>query len=227
MAPIIAIRPPKGCKVTIALGQSMGLAVAGHPLFAIAARRWSGPPPERIDALLAGSSNAIEQAGELLAQYCDKPVHAVGEATADAARAAGLAIASVGQGGLQQVLDALPRAQEHRLLRLAGEVHVPLRRPEGVSIELRVVYAADPVAMDDALAAKLRGPALVLLHSAEAAKHFASECERHAIDKSAIAIAALGPRILEAAGAGWATLKAASQPRDAALLALAREMWQK
>jgi len=223
---IITVRPPKGCQATIALGQRAGLDIAAHPLFTIAPRDWSGPPPERIDALLVGSSNAIEQAGQQLTDYRDKPVHAVGDATANAARAAGLAIASVGQGGLQRVLDALP-AGEHRLLRLAGEVHVPLRRPAGVSIELRVVYAADPVEMDDPLAAKLRAGALVLLHSAEAARHFASECERHGIDKGAIALAALGPRILEAAGEGWAAGNAASQPRDTALLALAHRMWHR
>ncbi len=225
MKPIIAIRPPKGCKATIALGQSMGLEIAGHPLFAIAPRDWIGPPPGWVDALLVGSSNAVEHAGAKLAGYADKPVHAVGEATANAARAAGLRIASVGQGGLQAVLNALPPG-EHRLLRLAGEMHVPLKRPPGVSIELRVVYAAAPLAMDEALAAKLRSGALVLLHSAEAASHFASECARHAIDQSAIAIAALGPRILEAAGPGWAQGRAASQPRDTALLAMAREMCQ-
>ncbi len=225
MTPIIAIRPPKGCDATIALAKSMNLPIEGHPLFTIAPRDWIGPPPECLDALLIGSSNAIEQAGAKLADYRDKPVHAVGEASAAAARAAGLTIASIGHGGLQGVLDALPEG-DHRLLRLAGEVHVPLQRPQGVSIELCVVYAAEPAPMPGALVTTLRGGALVLLHSAEAARHLASECARLSIDISRISIAALGPRILEATGDGWAKAKAAPQPRDRALLALVREMWQ-
>jgi uroporphyrinogen-III synthase len=66
--------------------------------------------------------------------------------------------------------------------------------------------------------------ALILLHSAEAARHFASECERLGIDKGRIAIAALGPRIAVAAGSGWRDVRAAETPREAAILALARDM---
>ena len=65
---------------------------------------------------------------------------------------------------------------------------------------------------------------LVLLHSAAAARHFATECDRLAIHRGDIRLAALGQRIAEAAGAGWAALRSAAEPNEAALLALAREM---
>lgn len=229
MTPIITIRPDAGCASTIALGTSFGLTIAGHPLFRIAARKWTGPEPDEVDALLLGSANAVEYGGAELARYAAKPVHGVGEATAAAARARGFAVASVGEGGLQAILDALAAlgpAGEHRLLRLAGQKHVPLHLPPGVSMATRIVYAAQSLPMGEALAAKLRGAALVLLHSAEAAKHLAGECDRLSVPKERISIAALGPRILAAAGSGWAAARSASQPRDTALLALARDMWQ-
>jgi uroporphyrinogen-III synthase len=64
----------------------------------------------------------------------------------------------------------------------------------------------------------------VLLHSAVAARHLAAECDRLGIPRAAIALAALGQRIAAAAGEGWRELRAAAAPRDATLLALARDM---
>ena len=67
---------------------------------------------------------------------------------------------------------------------------------------------------------------LVLLHSAEAARHFAAECARLALPRASIHLAALGPRVAEAAGQGWASLHMASATSDEALLALARQLCQ-
>ena len=69
-------------------------------------------------------------------------------------------------------------------------------------------------------------PAVVALHSAEAARHFASQCEHHAISRSHIALAALAQRIAEAAGDGWAAVATAANLADHALLALARDLCQ-
>ncbi len=111
-----------------------------------------------------------------------------------------------------------------RLLRLAGEEHVPLSLPPGITLETRTVYRVQPLAMPPMLAGALQDGALVLLHSAAAARHFAEECNRLAIPRSGIALAALGPRIAAAAGEGWASLRCAEQPSEAALLALAADM---
>ena len=69
-----------------------------------------------------------------------------------------------------------------------------------------------------------RGEPVVLLHSAEAARHFAAEVDRLGLSRGRIALAAFAPRIAAAAGTGWAASRAARQPNDPALLALAREM---
>ena len=89
---------------------------------------------------------------------------------------------------------------------------------------MRVVYAARPKPMPAELADCLREGAVVMLHSVAAAEHFRAECERLAIDPARIRIAAFGPRIAEAAGAGWGAVRAAERPEGGALLALARDM---
>ena len=82
------------------------------------------------------------------------------------------------------------------------------------------------IVTEAALADLLADGALVLLHSAEAARHFAGECARLGIARAGVALAALAPRVGEAAGDGWAAKGIALSPRDDALLALAQEMCQ-
>ena len=220
--PIIAIRPEPGCSATVERASKGGLAIEPWPLFEVRLLAWDPPPRERIDGLLLGSANALRQAGPALDAFRGKPAYAVGSATAAAAEAAGLRVAAVGRSGLQALLDTL--RPPLTLLRLAGEEHVPLRRPLGVMIETRVAYRTMALPMPEGLADALRGGALVLLHSAAAGRHLGAECDRLAIRRSAVAVAALGRRIAEAAGEGWRDCRAAPEPRDAALLALARDM---
>jgi uroporphyrinogen-III synthase len=44
------------------------------------------------------------------------------------------------------------------------------------------------------------------------------------VPRNAIGLAALAPRIADAAGDGWRDVRSAAQPSEAALLALARDM---
>jgi uroporphyrinogen-III synthase len=219
--PIIAIRPEPGCTATVERGRKAGLEIAPWPLFEVRPLAWQAPS-ERIDGLLLGSANAVRQAGPALDAFAGTPAYAVGQATAIAAEAAGLCIAAIGRTGLQALLDTL--RPPLTLLRLAGEEHVTLRRPLGIVIETRIAYRNAPLPLPDGLADALRPGALVLLHSAAAARHFGIECDRLAIPRSAIAVAALGPRVAQAAGTGWRACRAAGEPSDAALLALARDM---
>jgi uroporphyrinogen-III synthase len=221
---IIAIRPEPGCSATVEAGRSTGLAIEGHPLFEIRPLAWNPPGDDSFDALLLGSANAIRHAGPALARLRDKPAYAVGDTTAAAAEAAGLTVAAVGQGELQALLDTL--AGPLRLLRLTGAEHVSLTPPRGIEIVTRIAYESVPLPLPRSLAEKLGTGALVLLHSAAAARHFASECDRCGVPRNAVSLAALGPRIAAAAGDGWRQVRAAAEPREAALLALARDMCQ-
>lgn len=219
---VLAIRPEPGCSATVEAGRALGLIIEGCPLFEVRPLTWEPPPLDAIDALLLGSANAVRHGGPALAAMRGKPVYAVGDSTAAAAVAAGFTIAAAGRGELQNLVDTM--AGPLRLLRLAGAEHVPLAPPHGVEIDVRIAYESVPLPLPQALADRLRGGALVLLHSAAAARHFAGECDRLELPRSAVSLAALGPRIATAAGEGWREVRSAPEPRQAALLALALQM---
>lgn len=221
--PILVLRPEPGAAATVRRAEAMGLVAHAFPLFSVRPLPWQPVPRGEVDALLLGSANALRHAGDALALYRGMPAYAVGEKTAEAAREAGLAVTAMGQGGLQPML-ALVQPGHHRLLRLAGRERVELDAPTDVSIITREVYASEPLPMPPGLVARLASPALVLLHSGEAAARFANLCNEAGIDRNCIRIAAIGPRIAACAGTGWAMLRAADQPSDAALLALAAQM---
>jgi uroporphyrinogen-III synthase len=223
MIPLVVIRPQPGCDTTVAAAQARGLEAHGFPLFIVEPIAWDAPDPEGVDALLIGSANALRHGGAALDAFRGKPAYAVGEVTATAARAAGLDVVATGSGGLQAVLDGIP-AEHARLLRLCGRERLHLTPPPGVTVADRMVYASQPQPMPPALAALLADETVVLLHSAEAARHFEMECGRLGVARSGIYLAAIGLRVAEAVGEGWASVEAAATPDDGALLALADEL---
>ena len=222
MLPLIVIRPEPGNASTVAAAIAMGLNAIGVPLFTAVPRPWAAPAAGAFDALLVGSANVFRLGGPGLAACRALPVHAVGAATARAAAAAGFTVSVTGTGGLQAVLAQVPAGT--RLLRLAGEERVPLVPPAGVTIEERVVYASQPVAMPATLAALLGQPAVVMIHSAAAARHLAAECDRLGLDRARIALATIGSRASAAAGPGWRAVAEADSPAEAPLLAKARDL---
>lgn len=221
MSAVLVLRPEPGCAATVAAARELGLEARSAPLSAIEAREWA-VPEATYDALLVGSANVFRHGGAQLAQVRHLPVHVVGEATAEAARAAGFTVARTGTGGLQRVLDEVPAGT--RLLRLSGEERIELTPPAGVTVDEVVVYASVPRLLDPAA---LTGNPLILLHSAEAARHFAGECNRLGIDRGTLSLATIGPRVTAAAGTGWHAVETAAEPSDAALLALAARMCQR
>jgi uroporphyrinogen-III synthase len=150
-------------------------------------------------------------------------VYAVGEATAVAARERGFRVIGSGTGGLQPLLEGLA-GEGLRLLRIAGRERIPLTPPVGIEIETVAAYDSVPLPLPPEEAETLQRGALVLLHSAASARHFAGECERLAVHRAAISLAAFAPRIAVAAGEGWAAIRTAAEPNESALLALARQM---
>jgi uroporphyrinogen-III synthase len=80
--------------------------------------------------------------------------------------------------------------------------------------------------LPEVLVEALRRPAVVALHSAEAARHLAREVDRLGLARGQIALAAMGQRVAAAAGPGWARVAVAASPDDAALLAQARALCQ-
>jgi len=223
--PVIVIRPQPGTDATLAAARALGLDARAFPLFEVRPLDWQAPPRGSIDALLVGSANVLRHAGPALEDYRGLPAYVVGETTAAAVRDAGFEVAAMGSGGLQGVLSTL-KPGHLRLLRLAGRDRITLDPPPGTDIITRVVYASESLPMTGELSALLSRPALVLLHSGEAAAHFARCCDEAGIGRATIALAALAPRIAERADDGWAALEIAAEPSDAALLALADKMCQ-
>lgn len=224
MLPVIVIRPEPGNAATVAAARELGLDAHAFPLFDMASAAWTAPDPAPYRALLAGSANVFRLGGEGLARLTGLPVHAVGAVTAEAARAAGFTVELVGEGGLQPMVSALPPG---RYLRLAGEKRVPLAMPDGVEVDDIVVYAAAGLPMPAALAELLLKPALVLLHSGEAAAHFAAESARLGVERAGVSLACLAPRIGLMAGEGWQHIEIAQTRSDQAVLALAVQMCDK
>ena len=226
--PVLAIRPEPGLSSTIALGRRMGLDMHGFALSRVAPVEWELPSLARFDALLIGSANAMRLGGDKLAKLTKLPVHAVGEATAREARAAGFEIERLGKGGLQTVLDAVEPPVHY--LRLVGNEYVDLDWPKGVSFEPIQVYEVKPRSFLEKPAQLLKNKAIVLLHSAAMTRQFLAECERLDLDRSRITLAAMGERIVEPARAegqgGWAAIHTSREPSDEALLAMVEGLCQ-
>ncbi|WP_086616809.1 uroporphyrinogen-III synthase [Erythrobacter tepidarius] len=222
---LLALRPEPGLAATLEKARAMGLAITGSALSAIRPVAWDCPDPARYDGLLIGSANALLHGGENLARFADKPVYAVGRATAEAARARGFTVALTGSGGLQGVLDTI--AAPCHLLRIAGEEHLPLAPPGGITFDTVIAYRSVTLPLDPVAPLLASGEVLALLHSGASARHFAAECARLGLVRSTIALAALAPRIAVAAGEGWGAVHIAARPDEDALLALALDLCQK
>jgi len=225
MRPVLVLRPEPGNTITCAAARALGLRPIAAPLFAYAPRDWRLPGgATQWDGLLIGSAAVFAHGGAGLGALRTIPVHAVGAASARAATGAGFTIAGTGSGGLQCVVAALPPG---RYLRLAGEAHVPLTPPAGVTVDDVIVYAANPQPLDRAaIALARRAPTVALLHSAEAARHFAEQCTAHDLPRQRIVLVCLGPRIAAAAGTDWQEIGIAQRPDDDAVLSLAQQMCQ-
>ena len=215
MTPILILRPQPAADETAARARALGLEPIVAPLFAIRPLPWELPDDD-FDALLLTSANAARQAGTLP----QRPCYAVGEATAAAARAAGLRDVLVGPSDGPATLARIRAEGHRRVLHLCGRDHLPLEQ-DGIEMIRRVVYAAEavralPAAARDALA----GGAVVLVHSPRAARTLAALVER----KDGVRLAAISPAAAEAAGPGWREVRATARPRDEALLEVAAQL---
>ena len=219
------LRPEPGWSASAAAARSIGLKVEGEPLAEVESVGWR-VPEQRFDGLLVGSANVFRHGGRLLEELHDLPVHCVGETTADAARENGFTVETVGHGGLANVLNSLA-SRALKLLRPCGEARIALETPPGIEVTDAIVYRLRHLPIPPALAENLGRGGVVLLHSAELARHFGEECERLDLSRARLDAVLIGPRLLPAAGTGWRAIHIADRPDDAALLALAAQVCSK
>ncbi len=218
MRRLAILRPEPGASATVERAAAIGLDAFALPLFEVEAVEWPVPDPREFDALLLTSANAVRHGGPGLGKLRRLPVYAVGEATASAARGAGFEVAASGDGGIDELLAAVPAAL--RLLHLCGEHRIV---PETTrNITAVAIYRSKELPPPAGLRA-IEGET-VAVHSPRAGKRLADLAEGAAIDRSTVRIAAISDAAAAAAGAGWERREAAAMPGEAALLALAARL---
>ncbi|WP_265587417.1 uroporphyrinogen-III synthase [Sphingomicrobium arenosum] len=223
MRPILLLRPEPGASLSANRAADMGIeGVETLPLFKVRPIEWTPPDPKRFDAILMTSANAARHGGEGLKALRDLPVHAVGEATAAAAKAAGLMVDEVGNGGIDALLDRIPA--DARLLHLAGQHRrAPADAPQ--TIVPLAVYSS--VAREDPLGLERLAGAIAVVHSPRAGKRLAELVAREGIDPATIAVAAISEDACPPGRMDFEEVAVAARPRDRELLQLAAHLRDK
>lgn len=215
MRRLLLLRPEPGLSASAERARGQGLEVIAAPLFRVEPVAWAVPDPASYDALLFTSANAVRHGGVGLGALTHLPVHAVGAATAEAARAAGFTVVSVGEGGVEALLSSLPAAL--KLLHLAGQDRHDVAGHH--RIDVRTVYRS--VAIASPALPPLDG-LVIAVHSPRAGARLAKIAGPH----PAAAIAAISAAAGVACGPGWGSVDVAAAPDDASLLALAARLCQ-
>lgn len=221
MRRLFILRPEPGASVTVREARALGLDAVAMPLFAVSPIDWRVPHPADFDALLLTSANAVRHGGKGVSSLRGLPVHSVGEATATTAREAGFDIASIGSGGVEQLLGSIDL--DLRLLHLCGEHRT--RVFAGQPITHVPVYRSSALPEPTGLAA-IEGQT-VALHSPRAAQRLRELMERERIAPSTIRVAAISEAAASAAGDGFEICEAAERPDSTSLLALAARLCDK
>ena len=208
---ILVVRPQPGADATAARLRAMGHDPVAHPLLATRPLPWA-LPAESPDAVILSSAAAVRHAGPLADSLKHLPAHAVGEATAAAARAAGWSAVKAGPGTMQALLDSLASGQ---FLHLAGADLTAVTVPPALRLIRVTVYETPLLPLPG-----LPDVDAVLLHSPRTAAQFAREWDRLGGRRAAVQLFAISGATLAAAGSGWASALAAAEPTESALLAM-------
>jgi uroporphyrinogen-III synthase len=214
---VAVLRPEPANGATAAVLEAAGVPVLRMPLFFVRPIAWVPPDPAGFDALLLTSANAVRHAGPGLAKLRALPVHAVGAATAAAARAAGLTVVATDTGGAAALVAAARDAGVGRALLLGGRER--MLGAGGIVAQAVTVYASEPLALADDALASLAGT-VALVQSARAGARLAALLNPDR--RATITLAAISPAAAGAAGAGWRQVAIAERP--AALIDLARAL---
>ena len=216
MRRVLVLRPEPGASATVEKARRLGLDAVAVPLFEVEPVGWQVPDASAFDGLLLTSPNALRHGGEGLQRLRGMQVYAVGEATARAAREMGFDVASVGDGGVDRLLDSID--PDLRLLHLCGADRIaPASARQAVTAV--AVYRSREVADRGEFPAD----SVALIHSPRAGRRFAELID----DRSGFAIAAISPQAAKSLGGGWESVQSAARATDEALLALAASLCNK
>ncbi|HEY7580772.1 MAG TPA: uroporphyrinogen-III synthase [Acetobacteraceae bacterium] len=227
---ILITRPEPGASETAARVAALGHRPVLAPLLAVQNRNVPLPPPERVQAILVTSGNAIPS---LPPSYRHLPLLAVGEATAARGRAAGFTQVNSADGDARALAALAVRScdpQADPLLVVSGRGQgqglAAALREGGFRVVRRTVYAAVPVGAlpDEARHAVHTGSVeAVLLFSAETARQCVRLLRAARLRDAARSIEALAisqPTAMALRALPWRRIRVADRPNQDALLAM-------
>jgi uroporphyrinogen-III synthase len=217
MRRLLVLRPEPGASATVERARRRGLEAIAAPLFEIEPLAWAVPDPGSFDGVLLTSANALRHGGPGIEALRPLPVYAVGESTAETARAAGFILARTGTGGLDDLLDSIDPGLA--LLHLCGE-HRREPRAALPAITRVATYRSRTLDAPDLGAAP---GTVALIHSPRAGERLAALVGA----RGTMRIAAISAAAAAAVGDGWDMVETADQPNDEALLALAARLCNK
>ena len=222
MRRLVILRPEPGASLSADRAAKMDFGeIVCASLFKVRPVEWDPPDADRFDGMLVTSANAIRAAGDKLKTLRSLPVHAVGDATATAARTAGLMVETVGDGGIDELLAMLP--DKLRLLHLGGRHRRSPAEPAQTIVPV-TVYSS--VAREAPRNLELLPGSVACVHSPRAGDRLAQLCDREGLDRASIRIAAISQNAADACGGGWEKIDIAASRDDVSLLALAHRLCQ-
>jgi uroporphyrinogen-III synthase len=150
---VLVTRPEPGASETATRLEALGFEAVVLPLTRIVPLDpGPAPDPHTVDAIAVTSVNALRHASPaMLAALSAKPVFAVGDATAEAARLSGFAVVSSAAGTAVDLVAALlPRMPVgSRILHLAGRQRTggfaEALHHRGFDVRITEVYSAEKV----------------------------------------------------------------------------------
>ncbi|MDO9368896.1 MAG: uroporphyrinogen-III synthase [Sphingopyxis sp.] len=221
--PLIVTRPEPGNAATVERAKASGFDVRAFPLFAARPIEWTAPAFADFDALLLTSALASKLAGPELAHLASLRTYAVGSATARAAEAAGLTVEMTGSTNAQALVDVMTSTKIRDILWLCGQNRSEFDA-RTARIEAVPCYAVDPIQPPAEWFDVIAAPAVLLAHSARAARRISDlvgDARGH------LALVAISAPVAAASGDGWGGLAVSERPDDAAMLAQAYALWHK
>lgn len=229
---ILVTRPEPSARRTAAQLAAMGHEPVVLPLTQTLSLPLGPHAPDNCAAVAITSANALRHAPPaLIASLAALPCHAVGEKTAQAARAAGFAHVETGPGDAASLADRIaPVLAGKALAYLCGRVRFPAFEDRlaaaGVQVHALESYDTVPVAYTEAEIAESLGGApvdAVLLYSASAADAMLAMMSRPALSElfAGADHLCLSQRVAaRLAALDQYHMKVARRPDEAALLAL-------
>lgn len=221
MRRLFILRPQPAANHSVERASALGMEATALPLFEVRALEWRAPDPGEFDAVLLTSANAIRHGGAKLEAFRHLAVHAVGEASATAARGAGFGSISAGTSDVTALLARL--APGLRLFHPCGRDRQ--KQPSAQNLTSVAVYASEAVPLPAGFEAIAGG--LVAVHSPRAGARLAELADEARLDRKSVRIAAISEAAASATGAGWGVVMSSPVPTDAGLLELAARLCEK